>query len=558
MVRRFCSLALVALLLMAMIPAALADAEADREYYQPKVLVSMSIDPDIVLSNETEIGKIIEQKFNVVFEYIPLTGDFNEMANVLLTTGDFPDLIGMTGMDNIRKYIDAGAAISLEEYIKDAPNFQRVFAEQIPLWRNYSDKGEVCHWEVGVGGDATAVELYIPGDIYVRSDVLEACGWPELNTASQWTAFLTEAIEKFPEIDGIPTVGLTTTFAEPWGLQGIAAIGYEKGANTSGAAGNNAIIWNHTENKFVDYFLNPESTESVKWFNQLYRAGVLDTECFTDKYQQTCDKMKSGQALAVWYSGWAAGDANAIFAEAGHPEMSYYAIPFMLDSQYESGQHRQKTMGNKTNFSEIYCITKNCKHPERIFEILEWACSEEGACIVQGGVEGITYNTVDGVRQITDEYVENWNNFNWKMPIGLAYEFRYLPQFGGYASDGISYDLRSTPGLQTRLMTERQAQIIQEMGLEKWYDPENWTFVEIDSRATGATIDSTSEASRIETQLIDFRVKAYARLILEPQSDEEFDALYAKLVEDYMKLEPEKVLEAYTASYEANLAKDAQ
>ena len=553
--KRMTSLFLVFLMLISLAVPAVAENAQERPYYQPKILINMSIDPDIVYSNETAIGKVIEEKFNVVFEYIPMPGVLNDTVNMLLTTGDYPDLIGMSGVDNIRKYIDAGAAISLEEYLDDMPNFCKAYEEQIPLWRNYSDKGELAHWETGVGGDTSARIASIPSDLIVRSDALEACGWPELNSASDWTAFLKEAMEKLPETNGQATIGLTTTFAEAWGLQGIAAIGYEKGETTTADAGNNAVIWNHAENKFVDYFLNEESTESVKWFNQLYREGILDTECFTDLYQQTVDKTKSGRPIAVWYSGWASGEANAIFEEAGHPEMVYVSAPFQLDSQYEEGQ-RRNLRDKKTDFSEIYCITKNCEQPERIIEILEWACSEEGQCLLRGGVEGVTYNIVDGKRVITDEYFENWSNYTWKMPVGLAYEFRFLPSLSGIASDGVSYNLDSRE-LQLRRQSERNKQVITEMGWDKWYDAENFAMIEVDPNATGATIDTTSEASRIETQLIDFRVKAYARLIMEPTSDEEFDALYEELVEDYMKLQPEKVIEAYTAAYEANLAKNS-
>lgn len=553
--KRLISLLSVLMLLVCSAIPGFAEDEQERPYYQPKILVSMSIDPDIVYSNETAIGKVIEEKFNVVFEYIPMPGVLNDTVNMLLTTGDYPDLIGMTSVDNIRKYIDAGAALSLEPYLESMPNFRKAYEEQIPLWRNYSDKGELAHWETGVGGVTSARVASIPSDLIVRTDALEACGWPELNSASDWTAFLKEAVEKLPETNGQPTIGMTTTFAEAWGLQGIAAIGYEKGEYTTAAAGNNAIIWNHVENKFVDYFLNEESTESVKWFNQLYREGLLDTECFTDMYQQTVDKTKSGRPIAVWYSGWASGEANAIFEEAGHPEMTYVSAPFQLDSQYEEGQKRTLTI-NKTNFSDIYCITENCEQPERIIEILDWACSEEGQCLLLGGVEGITYNIVDGKRVITDEYFENWNNYSWKMPVGLAYEFRFLPSLSGVASDGVNYNLDSAE-LQLRRQTERTKQAITEMGWDKWYNMENFEVIQIDANATGATIDTTSEASRIETQLVDFRVKAYARLIMEPTSDEEFDTLYEKLKEDYLKLQPEKVLEAYTAAYEANKEKNS-
>ena len=524
-----------------------AATEPEREYYQPKILVSMSINPNIVLSNENEIGKVLEEKFNIVFEYIPLTGDLNEKVNLLLATGDYPELIGMTGVDNIRKYIDAGAAISLESYIENAPNFQREFKEQIGFWRNYSGKNEVCHWESGVGGTVGERFGYIPGDIVVRSDALEKQGWPTLTSASDWIPFLKQAMQDFPETDGKKSIGLTSTFAEPWGLQGIAGIGYEKGEHLTGAAGNNAVIWNHTESTFVDYFLCEEALETIRWFNALYREGILDEESFTDLYQQTVDKVKSGQALSIWYSGWAAGEANQAFRDAGKPEMQYVSIPFQLDSQASTNQKRASGIAY-TNFSDIYCITKNAEHPERIFEVVEFALSDEGQILLQSGIEGITYNIVDGKRVPTDEYLANWSSFEWKMGVGMAWEYRYLPSINGLASDGVQYNMNS-PEIEELLRDERANEAIDKMDLNQWYD--RIKFVFIDSNATSVTLDSTSEESRIETRLIDFRVKAYAQLIL-AETEAEYESILANLIAEYKKLEPERVIDAYNEGYRKN------
>jgi len=36
-------------------------------------------------------------------------------------------------------------------------------------------------------------------------------------------------------------------------------------------------------------------------------------------------------------------------------------------------------------------ISKNCKHPEKVLEILNWACTEEGGIYVFGGLEGLDW-----------------------------------------------------------------------------------------------------------------------------------------------------------------------
>ncbi|MBT3274670.1 MAG: hypothetical protein HN368_16045, partial [Spirochaetales bacterium] len=212
------------------------EATDTDETYHMSILMSMAINPDIQQSDENPIGQFIKDKFNIVFDYIPIVGDWMEKVNLVLATGDYPDIVGMNDVATMRKFIESGASLNLEEYFDIAPNFEKVFANQIPLWRGYSDTGKVHHWESGVGGivgdgsiGAVAGTPFIPGDIAVRTDALEAQGWPDISSESALVAFLKQAVVDFPETDGFKTVGLSAPFGEPWGLQGIAPIAYEKG-----------------------------------------------------------------------------------------------------------------------------------------------------------------------------------------------------------------------------------------------------------------------------------------------------------------------------------------
>lgn len=182
------------------------------------------------------------------------------------------------------------------------PDFYTRFADLIPYWRAASKDGGLYKWE---SATPRTVDTEIPHfDIMVRSDVLEHYGWPNLVTASDWKAFLAKAVKDFPtSYDGQSTVGLTTPLAESWGMQGVAAIGYEKG-DTYVAAGNDYYTYNDKTQQFEDYLLNPEAKESFQFFNDLYKEGLLDEECFTDTSDNTLAKMSDGRAIAVWYMSW--------------------------------------------------------------------------------------------------------------------------------------------------------------------------------------------------------------------------------------------------------------
>lgn len=510
-----------------------------------KVLTNMSINPDIRTSDQNEMGRYIKEKFNIVFEFLPYTGDATEQANLMLATGDYPDMINLSGADMVRKYAEAGAAINLEPYFDIAPNFAKAFENQIPLWRQYTGDGGIYHWEATVGGDIGSIIPILPTDVTVRSDALERQNWPSILKEDDFIAFLKQAKQDFPEINGQPTVGLAVPFAEPWGLQGISGVGYEKGDQYPAVAGNNSVIWDLENQKYVDYFLNEKVKESLAFFNKLHREGLLDPEAFTDKYPQTVDKLKSGRALSVWYAGWAGPEANSGFEAAGNPQMKYVSLPFQLNSQFDDQEKRVLGLSQTFPFDSAI-ITKKAKEPERLMKFINWTLSEEGQIWRQAGIEGKTYTIENGKRVITEEYKQNWNNFEWKKPIGLAYEYRFLPSINGKASDGVSYSLNS-PELQIEISDARQKEAVQKLGLESWMDD---TMEYRPTDLVGSiTLDSQTAPGKLEPRLVDFRVKASAELIL-AKSEEDFNNIYQRVVNDYNKLKPEIVIDEYNRLYQ--------
>ncbi|MBP1996080.1 extracellular solute-binding protein [Paenibacillus eucommiae] len=520
----------------------------DRPLYTIKVLTNMAINPNIKKSDENEMGKFIKEKFNIVFEYLPYTGDFVEKANLLLATGDYPEMLTLAGTDLIKTYVDAGAAIDLEKYFAVAPNFEKAFATQLPYWRSYSDDNKVHHWEVGVGGEtAGTIIMDLPTDVAVRSDALEKQGWPNIVRQDDFIAFLKQAMKDFPEINGQKTVGMTLPLAEPWGLQGIAGIGYEKGEKYTSASGNNAVIWSILDKKFTDYFLNENVRESLAFFNTLYREGLLDPESFTDKYPQTTDKMKAGKALSTWYAVWSGSEANQGFVASGKPEMKYVTSPFQLESQADNNEKRVMAM-NSTNSNEAVVITNKAKDPERIMEFINWTLSEEGQVWRQAGIEGKTYTVQDGNKVLLDEYKKNLRNFDWLKQIGLAYEFRFIPSINGKTSNGQHYSLL-TPEIMNEVAEPRMNEAIEKMGLTEWYD--KLLLVPTDF-VNSISLDTKSEEGRLEPKLIDFRNKMSAKLIL-AKTKEEFNGIYDAAVADYKKMKPEIVIDAYNKQYQEKM-----
>ena len=300
-------------------------------------------------------------------------------------------------------------------------------------------------------------------DVAVRSDVLEAAGWPDVLTEDEYIELLKLGMEKFPEVNGQPTVGMTLPGAESYGVQGIMPIMYEKAGYTA-LAGNGAVIYNNQEDKFEDYFLNKYVKSSFRFFNRLYQEGILDPECFSDLAQQTTEKMVSGRALSTWYVTWDTGTANAALRDAGMPEMQYVHMPVMSQDQIDDGASRCfREMQSYVWTSNA--ITKNAKYPERIMEVLDFASTEEGQLLLGWGIEDVHYTVdEDGTRIPTDELLENYKEDNQYIYRQGIDAFKFLGSVGLKDSSGQYYQMGRSEAFKLMTMNDREKEVYSHYG----------------------------------------------------------------------------------------------
>jgi len=71
-------------------------AGEERPLYVIKRLTSPT---KIKMSDETVIGEYIKEKFGIVFEFVPYTGDIREKQNLMLAAGDYDEIQDMQRED---------------------------------------------------------------------------------------------------------------------------------------------------------------------------------------------------------------------------------------------------------------------------------------------------------------------------------------------------------------------------------------------------------------------------------------------------------------------------
>lgn len=507
----------------------------------------------VKLSDETEIGKVIKDKFNIVFEYVPYTGDYREKLNLMLAAGDYPDFLRLEREDIVKKYIDAGALVLLEDFLKDANNFTERYKDQIPYWRLSSPDNKLYKWEISVPqSKEVSLQNY---DVLVRTDALEKQGWPKLQTTDDYLNFLKQAMKDIPTTNGKKTLGMVLPLAESWGMGGILPALFEKGEKYTAAAGNEGVIWNLKDKKYEHYLTNEYVKESFQFFNKLFREGILDKESFTDQYAQFEEKMNSGRPLSAWYCTWLAGSANPKLIQAGHPEQQYITLPIQSSTMVQRGEKRQITLEISRPFDSV-AITKNAKDPKRIFQLVDWAASEEGQLLLQSGIEGKDYNIVDGKRVPAEAHIKylQGENPGYDEKTGFAELFSLLGKVLTPAKDGLAYGLGMDPSIKDKIsLTDRQKEAFSKLG---WSNSTEWWIKNgVDSPVglvSSITLEANSDLSKVYQKMTELRVKTSAKLVM-AKSDEEFERIYKQMVEEYNKLEPQKVIDKFNEMMQENI-----
>lgn len=519
-----------------------ADAQTREEY----VIDIMDPEASSFLSTDTALGQIIKEKFNIVFNVTSYSGNYDEQVALMVSGQSYPEIVRLRNNEDIQTYAKAGALLDLEELANScgAQNFLAYHKDTIQLAKMSSGDGHLYTWEY----DSPQVAL--SSDIWIRSDVLEAAGWPDVLTEDEWIDVLKIGMEQFPETNGQPTIGLTMPGGEGYGVQGIMPILYEKGGYTA-MGGNNAVIYNDKEDKYEDYFQNEYVKSSLRFFNRLYQEGLLDPECFSDLSSQTNEKAVAGRALALWYTGgWYVKASNAALEEAGHPEMSYVEMPVMSQDQIDNGETRHFRELQNYPYQSM-AITKNARYPERIMEMLDYFSSEEGQILLGWGIEGEHYTVEDGVRTPTQELLDEYHKdagYLSKQGIG---NFEFLGLSKGMDDSGQYYQMTDSKSFKMDTLSDRAKEVYGHYGWEIeediWFKNDRFDIEFIPSGVVGTvSLDPTSSDAKLEQQLVDFRNKATVEIVM----SSDFEDTYTRKLEEYEKLGAESVVAAYNKIYE--------
>ena len=306
---------------------------------------------------------------------------YAEKFNLMIATGEYPDLIstgdyvgGYAQAANDEIIIDITAEV--EQYAK---NYMALISQdQITLKSAYSDDSRIY------GFASIQKDAALPGSgPIIRKDWLVDLGIEEPETYAEYEAMLIRfrddkgAAEPFvlngTGVDSILIAGMDTQ-AGFYVVDGTVTAGYTSDEMLEYVT----MIRHWHENGLVDqsFPANP--------LGQPDEATILsdDTGCWTSGYQFT-----DYESRAVDPSYTLIGTLFPVREKGGVVHTSYQ--PVILDAH------------------SLFSVTVDCEDPVLAVKWLDFWYSEEGYYLANYGIEGMTYDLVDGKPQMTELMTNN-------------------------------------------------------------------------------------------------------------------------------------------------------
>ncbi|MFS0882868.1 extracellular solute-binding protein [Metabacillus niabensis] len=353
--------------------------------------------------------------------------DITEQFNLMVASGKLPDVIEYnwrTVPNGPDQAIEAGTIIRLNELIERyAPNLTKYLNENPEVKKMVTtDDGNIYTFPFLRGDESLMVFL----GMIIRQDWLDKLNLEVPTTISEWEEVLTAIKNEDPngngKADEIPLIVQLNDFKY------IGAF--------VGAYGIHAQFYN--DNGTVKYgSIQPEFKDFLTTMNSWYEKGLLDPD-FSAVDSKLMDAKVTNDQLGSFFgfSGGGIGKYTGLMEEK-NPD--FKLIPAPNPSLKEGEKAATGHLEHAYSGMHSAAISGTAENPEEIVKWLDYAYSEEGHMLFNFGIEGESYEMIDGTPTYTEEITNNPDGLPMTQALGkyirasyggpLIQDKRYLEQY---------------------------------------------------------------------------------------------------------------------------------
>ena len=320
------------------------------------------------------------------------SANYTEKLNSVLASGDLPDIVYLEE-EHMNTWIEEGALLPLDDLLEEyGQNVLAVLDESDYQAIRYVEDGQIyglpyllklpAQYAWGIRRDwLEQLNLEMPTDLESLEKVL--------------TAFKDNAATLGVE-NLIPMVGNQSNLGSFYGL--CEAFGFS-------TSGENAAWTLDADGKYISKYEHPNYEAFLETASRWYQNGLIDPEYLSRKNADIHVLFNSGLVGCGFVFSTRLPSYTAAIQEIDADGYVEYMEPIV---GYDG---TQRVIG-RTAVGSRACITIAAKDKAvECIKYLDWFYSEEGDRLLNFGIEGTTYEMVDGKPVMIGEYTEGWDKF---------------------------------------------------------------------------------------------------------------------------------------------------
>ena len=328
-----------------------------------------------------------DEKLDVKFELVEMPqGNYAEKLNLLLMSGDIPDLIYFQGGD--QQIAEQDLLEDLTPYIEKSKNIKAIMEKHnTERMKNYP----YLIWIKPLDSKTPVI----------REDWLKQASTSkallENPTVDNYYAFFKELVEKAPGGKGKPANAITAAgdIAE---LDYIFEMAF--GINQT---------WLNSGNGYEYSKVSDQEKEKLAFYQKLYKDGLLDPQYLTKQWDTKEKAFYDGEsAIIVGTNGKVVDIYNGKMKQVNGGDAGVAVLP------PAKGEFQGFAPTDITKESRGLAISSQSKNKETVFKVLDYLAGPKGQMLDRLGFEGEHYTVSDKGIELNEKYYNEWYARFWE------------------------------------------------------------------------------------------------------------------------------------------------
>ncbi len=347
--------------------------------------------------NENITLQELEKRTNIHINWTFASNDTSE-CTLMIASGDWVDVIDNANAQypgGVTAGVADGVFLDLTDAINDwMPNYKSYLDADDVLLRNCMDTNGRINFISKIYKDNPPI-MWGP---FIRADWAEACGFDpaEIDTYDEYHDVMMAMKSEYNMDNGVLRLLAS-------GVENYGGLTYGYGINGELWSGANAyplyaeegtVKFATTEDGFRDY---------LKMMNQWYNDGLISSDFVSNTDRD------------MFASGGATGEYGLFYANINHVTNLYgqatdenFEIAPLPEPTINEGDELKFSGSTYNRFSDnCMVILSDTEYFEEICRFTDYLFSDEGATLMNYGIEGTSYDVVDGEIRLNKDWFDN-------------------------------------------------------------------------------------------------------------------------------------------------------